>query len=72
MDANEMTNLTTKVAENALAIAVVDKNGNVVVRYFDQTIVDRDAKKAGIVLKAIGDIVDIAKAEQLEKSNTSP
>ena len=36
MTPQEIQALTTKAADNAFALALIDKNGNVIVRYFDQ------------------------------------
>lgn len=63
MTPNEIRELTTKAADNAFALAVIDKMGNVIVRYFDQVVIEKDAKKAAMLMETIGNIISDSKTQ---------
>lgn len=54
----EMIKLTKASTENAIAIAIVDNLGNVIVRYFDDLTVKKDSGSAAIVCDAIAKIMN--------------
>ena len=71
MKLEEIRALTTKAADNAIALAVIDTSGNVVVRYFDRVVVNKDAKQAAMLMETIGVIMKDAELNAMEASKAN-